>query len=443
MKCARASVIAWTAVVLACCGIPGMDGIRRAVDKGDPAEAMKIAGDSGPALDFVAMEILRAGAADPGTKDAALASIRAARPRMKPFLDDLARNAECPIVKATAQASLFRMNVTTYEDDLVAGLDSDLGSVRAAAVGALVRVDQTRGFHEHYILDTDPDVRMAVVAWLASHDLPWSGDLLVERAAKDPDPAVRLAAIGGLSPEDDASREVLKAAISGSDGAGRMAAAEALGGSVASVGLTWAEHLLVAPVTAEGIRFAAALATSAAAVKPKGKSAKAKAAAADAALAAGRAAEYLSEAIRDESPTVRLDAIGVIASRGLQVDGIDDLASDPSPDVRVAWCRLTRKLGTSEESKRIEMLEEIALAGPTGERDALPAMLALAEEEGGYARVRSRVWWILPGGDASTQRWVLAHAVRPFGDPSLALWCMKLEDPGVRVSAASAWLSRP
>ena len=109
----RSGSIAAMAVVLACCGIPGMDGIRRAIDKGETAEALEIAGDSARSLDFVAMEILRTGVADPATKETVLAYLRSAGPRMKPLLDEMSRDAECPIVRATAQASLFRMGVTT------------------------------------------------------------------------------------------------------------------------------------------------------------------------------------------------------------------------------------------------------------------------------------------------------------------------------------------
>ena len=81
--------------------------------------------------------------------------------------------------------------------------------------------------------------------------------------------------------------------------------------------------------------------------------------------------------------------------------------------------------------------------GPGAHHDyLLPQMLALAEEKGGYAGIRSRLWWIFQSGDPSTQRLVLAHAIRPLGDPSLALRGMKMDDRGVRVAAASAWLGR-
>jgi HEAT repeat protein len=322
------------------------------------------------------------------------------------------------VVRAKVQSLLVRMGEKSFEEDLIEGLDSDLGLVRAAAVEALLGLDQSRAFHERYLVDSEPDVRRAIVVHLASHALPWSQDLLLDAARKDPDVGVRSAAMRALDPGSQESRDVLRKAIETDDGPLRNAAARALGTSSGSMELTWAAHLLALPVTEEGIHFASALIET-----DKGRE---------------RASAYLQEALHDPSPTVRLTTLVELTGARMNLDGLDELASDPSAQVRVAWCRLTRKLGTSKPKQRLQILEAVA-----GDKEAgREALVALAEEKGGYVKVRARVWWLLRDGTADEQRYVLVHAVRPFGDPSLAIWGMKAKDAEVRILAAAAWLTR-
>jgi HEAT repeat protein len=248
--------------------------------------------------------------------------------------------------------------------------------------------------------------------------MPWSQDLLIDAARKDPDAGVRSAAIRALDPTIAENRDVLKEALGSDEDAQRLAAAQALGASKSSVDLTWAAHLLALPATREGLAFATALLRND--------------------QDEGDAAVYLQEALHDPSPTMRHAVLVALTGTSTSVDGLDDLASDPSDQVRVAWCRLTRKLGTSKAKKRLAILEPI-VGGKEAGRDAL---VALAEEKGGYVKARAQVWWLLRDGSPDAQRYVLAHAARPFEDPALAIWGMKAKDPEVRLQAAAAWLAR-
>lgn len=412
------TTIAAAAVLIVCCAVPNSDAIRAALDKGKPKKALKLAKESGRSLDYLAMEILRRGAEDEKTSDAALAAIDRARTRTKPLLRDLASGAGDPVVEATAQSLLFRMGDRAHEDDLVEALDSDLGLVRAAAVEALLTMQQTRKFHEHYLLDNEPEVRRAVVDYLAATELPWSQELLLDAARKDPEMSIRTSAIRSLDPVPDESRDVLREALGSSDPALRIAAASALGTSASSLDLTWAAHLLSLPATEEGIHFAAALIRT-----DEGK---------------GKAAGYLQEALHDPSPAVRLGTLVALTGASKAVEGLDELASDPNAQVRVAWCRLTRKLGTSKANKRLEILEAIATADEAGQ----DSLIALAEEKGGYDKIRSQVWWLLRDGSTEVQRYILVHAIRPFADPSLTIWGMKVKNPEVQLHAAASWLAR-
>lgn len=406
-----------TALILASCAIPNGAAIRSALDEGDADGALDLARTDDRSLDYLAMEILRQGAGDEELGDEALAMIGLSRTRAKPLLRDLASGADDPVVRATAQSLLVRMGDRAYSDDLVDALESDLGLVRAAAVDALLGLDQSRSFHEHYILDTEPEVRRAVVLFLSSHDLPWSQDLLVDAARKDPDDGVRRAATRSLDPTVEENRDVLKQALGSNDGALRRAAARALGTSSSSMDLMWAAHLLASPATPEGLAFATTLLRT------------------DADLA--EAAGYLQEALHDPSPTMRHSVLVALTGTSTRVEGLDELAGDPSAQVRVAWCRLTRKLGTSDAGQRLEILESI-VGGEEAGRDAL---VALAEEKGGYEKIRARVWWLLMQGGPDAQKYILAHAARPFDDPALAIWGMKAGDPVVRLRAAAAWLA--
>jgi HEAT repeat protein len=414
----RRTSIAAAALVLACCAVPNSDAIRAALEGGKPKKALKLARSDGRSLDYLATEILRRGAGDEEMSEEALAAISRARTRLKPLLREIAAGDGDPVVVAEAQSLLFKMDDRSHEDDLVEALDSDLGLVRAAAVEALLTMQQSRNFHERYILDNEPEVRSALVAHLATAGLPWSQDLLLSAARKDPEPSVRIAAIRALDPLEEQNRDVLKDALKSSDRALRIAAATCLGKEASSMELTWTAHLAALPATEEGIHFASSLLAT-----DKGKE---------------KAAQYLQEALHDESPTIRLATLIVLTSAGSGIDGLEELASDPSAQVRVAWCRLTRKLGTSKAKKRVEILEAIA-AGEDAGQDAL---LALAEEKGGYEKVRSRVWWLLRDGPPDVQRYILVHAIRPFGDPSLAIWGMKAKEGEVRLHAAASWLMR-
>ncbi len=412
------AMLAGVALIMASCAIPNGAAIRSALDEGEPTKALDLARHDDRSLDYLAVELLRHGAGDEELSDRALSMIGLTRTRTKPLLRDLASGAEDPVVRATAQSLLVRMGDRAFSADLVDALESDLGLVRAAAVDALLHLDQSRSFHEHYLLDTEPEVRRAIVLHLSSNALPWSQDLLLDAARKDPDAGVRGAAVRALDPTVEANRDVLKEALDSNEAALRLAAAQALGASSSSMELTWASHLLALPATREGLAFATAL------------------------LGGDRdnekAARYLQEALHDESPTMRHAVLVALTGTSTSVEGLDDLSSDPSAQVRVAWCRLTRKLGTSEAKKRLEILESI-VGGKEAGRDALVAM---AEEKGGYEKVRARVWWLLMDGGPEAQRYVLAHASRPFDDPSLAIWGMKAEDPEVRLQAAAAWLAR-
>ena len=229
---------------------------------------------------------------------------------------------------------------------------------------------------------------------------------------------MRSAALRALDPGIEANRDVLKESLGSDEETLRIAAAQALGSSADSLELTWTAHLLAPPATREGLAFATALLGGG--------------------EAGGKASRYLQEVLHDPSPSMRHAVLVALTGASTEVEGLDELASDPSAEVRVAWCRLTRKLGTSKAKERLEILESIV----GGEEAGRAALVVMAEEKGGYEKVRARVWWLLTDGTPDAQRYVLAHAARPFGDPSLAIWGMQAKAPAVRLQAAAAWLAR-
>ncbi len=405
--------------ILASCAIPGAAGIMSALDNGETDRALDLAKGDQRSLDLLAMEIIGRAAIDPQTRDEGLAALCRTGPRARPVLRDLS-TASDPLVKVTAWAMLYKRGDRTYEEGLTAALDSELGLVRAQAVDALLAMDQGRAFHERYMLDVEPSVRLSVVTYLKDNEMPWSQLLLADAARRDPDDAVRTAAVAGLDPKDEASRDLLRESLSDGDRGIRLAAVSALGTDPASADLTWAAHLLVLPASEEGIGFASSLLAT-----KEGND---------------KASTYLTGALGNPSPKIRLCALLALGVAGKKVEGLDDLGSDPSDQVRVAWCRLTRKLGTSEQARRMEILE--AIVGESSDAPRLEAWLAMSEEKGGYAKVRAKVWNLLVSGPPPKQRYVLLHAVRPFADPSLAIRGMRLEDLGARLAAAATWLSR-
>jgi HEAT repeat protein len=403
---------------MACCAVPNGDAIRSALDAGKEKKALELAKDDARSLDYLAGEILRRAATDEELSERALTVLGQARTRIKPLLRELASVAEDPVVRASSQSLLMRMGDRSHEGELVKALDSDLGLVRAAAVTALLTMEQKRGFHERYLLDTEPEVRMAVVGSLGSGGYPYSQELLRDAARKDPEPGIRAAALRALDPEAEENRDVLREALESDAATLRIAAVTSLGRSPASTDITWAAHLLSPPATSEGIHFAVALVGTDAAHE--------------------EARSFLSDALADPSPQVRLSTLTALTGAGMEVDGLSELASDPSHQVRVAWCRLSRKLGTSKMKKRLEILEAVA-----DQKDApREVLVALAEEKGGYEGIRHKVWALLVAGPADVQRYILVHANRPFQDPALAIWGMKSQDPEIRLQAAAAWLMR-
>jgi HEAT repeat protein len=417
-RATRATVIA-AAAGIACCAVPNAATIRSALDEGDADRALELAVADDRSLDLLAREILKHGVLDEETREDAFAAIRRTGRRADPLLEELAAIGD-PLVAAPARSLLFRRGDRSYGDELVEALDSNYGLVRAAAVEAMLTMEQGRSFHEHTILDREPTARLAVVRHLASHDLPWSQDLLLDAARKDPNERVRAAAIAGLDPTEHAARDVLRETLSHSSKRIRLAAAQALGSDPASAELTWAEHLLTLPPTEEGLRFATSLLGTG--------------------EAPAAAEDYLAGTLADESPSMRLAAVNTLIAAGLEVEGVDDLADDPNPQVRVAWCRLSRKLSTSRREERLSILEAV-IDDPDGD-PPLGAWATLAEEKNGYALVRPRVWHLLETGTPRQQRYVLVHANRPFRDSSLAIHGMGLEPVTVRLAAAAAWLGR-
>jgi HEAT repeat protein len=406
-------------VTLVGCAIPNAAGIRSALDDGEHDGAVDLALADQRSLDLLASEILERGARDEKTRDDALGAIRQTGSRANKLLGKLAASDDA-ILSITAKSMLYRRGDRAYQEDLIEALESEYALVRAAAVQALVSIDQSPNFHERYILDNEPTARLAVVQYLATHDVPWAQSLLVDVARKDPDPTVRTTAVSGLDPSEETSRDILREALDDSDRAIRCAAASALGSETDSAQLTWTAHLLIAPVTEEGIRFATAL------LRADDEYQK--------------AADYLAAGLADESPKVRLLTLVALTGIATEIDGFDALSSDPSAQVRVAWCRLSRKLGTSKPAERIEILE--AIVDQKSDAPPLDAWLALAEEKGQYAKIRAKVWHLLTTGKPASQRYIIVHAVRPFDDTPIAIRGMTLDDPTVRFQAAATWLTR-
>lgn len=415
----KRSVLILAVVLAGSCAIPNASSIRSALDEGELDEALDLARADDRSLDLLAREILVRAALSKETREDALAAIGRVGPRAKPLLKDLA-GAKNRLLAITARSMLYRRGERVHEEELIDALDSQYGLIRAQAVLALLPNDQSRNFHEKYILDNGPTARMAVVRFLAGHDLPWSQLLLVDAARRDPVLEVRSAAVRGLDPEDEQARDLLRESLEDKEKSIRTAAASALGKDATSVELTWAAHLLTLPATDEGMAFASSLLRT----DPEQEG----------------ALDYLAGAIADDSPQVRLKAATALVSLKLEVDGVDELASDPNPQVRMAWCRLTRKLGTSKRKERLEILKE--MVDSEDEHPPLGAWVTIAEEKDGYETIRPKVWHLLAGGSEQEQRYVLVHAIRPFADPSLSIRGMGMEDVLLRVTASAAWLSR-
>jgi hypothetical protein len=288
--------------------------------------------------------------------------------------------------------------------------------VRTAALLALSIERTDRVFFAKHVLDPHPDARLTVVHALARIDAPWSGELLLCAASTDPVPAVRRAAMTALDPDIEDHAEFLVKALDDVDIASRVAASRVLGSSQQGAAMAISSGILEKPASAEGIYFSA----SALASQVELLSASA----------------YLLEALSDPRENIRLTGLVALTASGARLDGLDDLASDPEDSVKVAWCRMTRTSSSSDRDLRVSVLEQI-LDGES----PMEAMLAMAEE-GLYDSVRNLVWWRLKSGSVSDQRYVLAHASHPFGDPALAIAGMQSPDPTVRLTAAASWLTR-
>jgi len=406
----RPAIIAAASVVAVSCSVPLAGSIRAALDGGKISLAIDEAKDDAGQLDLVAVETIRRGL-DSQERQTAIDVICRHPVRLGDLLLDLSLHSEDPGAAAIARSVLYRSGSLEFEPDLEKALASEDGGVRAAAVGALATTRGDRAFFETHALDPDPRVRISVLAYLVTHDSQWGQEILVEAAVSDPDPAVARAAVAGLDPDVDGSREALVASLGSEDASTRVAAAWALGSGGETV-----EGLLVQPATPEGLNHAAALLAG----DPGHAS----------------ASDYLEEAISAPDAQIRLTALVALTRAGVSVPGLESLQHDPSPRVRVAWCHLGRKLRTPEAEARREVLSAVI-----AEEASLEALVALAEE-GGTEEARPLVWWLFETGGSSVQRYIIAFAIPTFRDSALAIRGMKSPDPAVRMEAAAAWLSR-
>ena len=405
-------------VLTAFCGVPARDAILKALKKSDLQTAVEKARNDSRSARFLAQEILKRGADDKATKPTLAGIIRGAGREIMPVIESL-KDGKCKRMKVESLAKLHALGKGSALDELEEYLDSDKGLVRAAAVGAFLSMDQGESFCAKFLLDPEPEIRLATARYLASTGFPWARDLLYDAAGKDPDPRVRETAIRGLDPKEGRDMELLKNILEGKgeDTSLVLAALKALARRPETSQLPWMQELLTPPVSVEGIHYAAEL------MKNK--------------KALPQISEYLAEALASSSPTIRQKLIGALTLHNVAMKGTDELADDKSPEVLLAWAVYARKMGTLED-KRIEILEKLA-----ARKDdiALRALVALSEEKSvSYDNIRKKIWGSIEKGEKKDRIYLLSFAGRSIIDPPLTVESMADDDPLVRLHAAAAYL---
>ncbi|MFH1434959.1 MAG: HEAT repeat domain-containing protein [Pseudomonadota bacterium] len=403
-------------VLTAFCGVPARDAILNALGKSDLQTAVEKARNDSRSARFLAIEVLKSGADDKATKPALAGIIRGAGREIMPVIESL-KDGKCKRLKVESLAKLHAFGKGSALDKLEEYLDSDKGLVRAAAVGAFLSMDQGEGFCKKFLLDPEPEIRLATARYLASTGFPWARDLLFDAAGKDPDPRVRETAIRGLDPKEGRDMELLKSIVEGQDTNLILAALKALAGRPETLKLPWMQEFLTPPVSVEGIHYAAEL------MKNKEMT--------------PQISEYLAAALSSSSPTIRQKLIGALTLHKVALEGACELAGDKNPEVLLAWAVYARKMSTLED-KRIEVLEKLA-----ARKDdiALRALVALSEEKSvSYDKIRKKIWGLIKKGEKKDRIYILSFTGRSIVDPPLAVEAMADDDPVVRLHAAAAYL---
>jgi hypothetical protein len=403
--------------VLVCsCAVPNRDAILKALAKSDMKAAVKAARDDSRSGKFLAKEIVIRSADHDGLTESLYRLLEGSGPEMMPVFESL-RHHGSKEIRAMCLMKLHLFGRKGALQELEPYLDAGPGLAKAAAVGAFLEEEQSRGFYEKFIADPEVEVRRRVVSHLAASDEPWAPELLYDAARNDPDPSVRSTAVRVLDPDNERHLELLKEITQGHDPNLVLAALACLARDPEKATLPWLETFLTLPVTSEGIHFAALL------LKSGGSSAL--------------LGEYLKEALGSPNPTTRQKALGALRLAGADPGGTDALADDKNDEVQLAWCLYQKKMKRSEK-KRLDILRRLA-KGAKG--IVLRAMIALAEEqESGYDEVRARVWHVLRKGDGKSKIYLLNFLGRSFKDMPLALEAMADDEPEVRMLAASAYL---
>ena len=398
------------------CGVPARDAILKALKKSDMQATVEKARNDSRSARFLAQEILKRGADDKATKPTLAGIIRGAGREIMPVIESL-KDGKCKLMKVESLAKLHAFGKGSALDTLEEYLDSDKGLVRAAAVGAFLSMDQGEGFCKKFLLDPEPEIRLATARYLASTGFPWARDLLYDAAGKDPDPRVRETAIRGLDPKEGRDMELLKKIVEGKDTSLILAAMNALAKRPETLQLPWMQEFLTPPVSVEGIHYAAEL------MKNK--------------EAPPELSGYLSEALASPSPTIRQKLIGALTLHKVALEGTDELAGDKNPEVLLAWAVYARKMDTRED-KRIKILEKLAALK---DAIAIRAIVALSEEKSeSYDKIRKKIWGSLKKGEKKDRIYILSFTGRSIVDPPLAVEAMADDDPVVRLHAAAAYL---